>query len=198
MSSGYVTTTANSWNTADPVWRIWTDGTVTGNTTTDVWPMWCDSTNFTTTCDVTTGAWNYWVAVNEQAHLTKEQQAERQAQAERARLEAAERAKVQAEQQRLSEERAEALLKSVLSPEQREAYEREAAFFVQSQSGKRFKVEKKWSGNLTEYSDDGRPINRYCVHPQWKIPDQDNMALQKIMLECDEASLLQTANRTRL
>jgi len=119
---------------------------------------------------------------------------------ERARREGLERLAREQEtrrhqERRAADERAERLLLSSLTPEQRDDYKRRACFYLYTKSGKRYRIERGWSGNVHLVDDTGKPLHRYCAHPAIHVPEPDNMLAQKLMLETDEPAFLRVANQ---
>ncbi len=94
--------------------------------------------------------------------------------------------------------RARALLDSLLSAPQRKTLQ-EQKFFdleVQARDGakKVYRIRQGRSGNVDLLGADGKPIRRYCAHPDLFVPDEDTMLAQKLMLETAEEQFLRTAN----
>ncbi len=119
-----------------------------------------------------------------------------------AALESAERWRVKhAEEKRLrqlAEAKAEALLNSVLTPEQRDEYTRLQRFKVHTASGNIYRVERGRQGNLKRVEIDGqgreKVVESLCVHPVARVPDQDTMVAQLLMLQTDEGELRELSN----
>jgi hypothetical protein len=91
--------------------------------------------------------------------------------------------------------RAETLLLEHLTEDQERPWREERAIFVTGQSGKRYKIKEGRFHNLYELDGDGKPITELCVHVEANCPDADNVLAQKFALECNEAVLLQRANK---
>lgn len=136
------------------------------------------------------------------------QSPEYRAEAERieaAALESAERWEAKhAEEKRLreiAEDKAEHLLMSVLTPEQRDEYHRLQSFRVHTPSGNIYRVKRGRMGNLKriELDSEGREkvVETLCVHPRINVPNQDTMIAQKLMLETNEDELRALANISR-
>ena len=89
--------------------------------------------------------------------------------------------------------RARALLRAHLSPAQREELERWAAFSVVAQSGRRYRITSVAPFNVR----DEAAGNDYCLQFGYEssgVPIEDLMLAEKLLLECDEAAFLATAN----
>ena len=217
---GTVATTNN-----DRVWTQWTIMT-DGQANTVAWEGWCNSgddnggtatiqVSHTQTegdrtwyywCDVTNGSitnnngtvsaqdvmWRRWntdldgnLVIDQIPELTEE---------ERAR-----RAEVQAEATKRHEEakaRAKELLREVLSPEQREAYDTGKPIPVRSESGKEYEISHGTAGNVVRLDDRRKPVERYCIHPREYSPVEDVMLTQLCWLRWCEEDFLRTANAT--
>lgn len=97
--------------------------------------------------------------------------------------------------------KADRLLKTILSAEQRVQYERERAFDVivgRTGERRRYRIKHGWAGNVFVVDDRGREVERLCIHPSVQVPIADNLVAQKLLLEADEATFRRTANSTRL
>lgn len=111
--------------------------------------------------------------------------------AERAKREAA--AKAEAE---VAASRADILLMSFLSDSQADQYKRDSRFDLVI-NGRTYRINKGRSGNI-QLIENGKPVAKYCAHPEIWTPDGDTMLAQMLMLKTDEARFLQVANRTAL
>lgn len=202
---GYYIDSGTTTSTASTVWRIWSSAAgdypscnesslslyeceYTTTTATTVWHRWTDA---------------HYIAVPHEPLSAEEAAvlaAQQQAEAEEHRRRAAEAEKVAAEERKKAEEaeaRAEQLLRQHLSDEQLADYDAHGHIHVIGADGVRYRLEKKWSGNILEFKGD-RAVARYCVHPRERIPVHDSIMAQKLMLETDPASLKKIANRTEL
>lgn len=92
--------------------------------------------------------------------------------------------------------KAEALLCSLLTSEQREQLEKQSAFIVKSELGKMYRIRRGSAQNIDELDAKGKPTHRLCIQCADELPVADLMAIQKLMLEMDEARLLKIAIRT--
>jgi hypothetical protein len=92
-------------------------------------------------------------------------------------------------------ERARELLLAHLTPEQRRTFEENKWFIVQGGRTKRqYKVHANGglNGNVEVMGEN----HRLCAHcDQYIMPFNDNILMQKVMLELDEDSFLRVANR---
>jgi hypothetical protein len=52
-------------------------------------------------------------------------------------------------------------------------------------------------GICLQLIENGKPVAKYCAHPEIWTPDGDTMIAQLLMLKTDEARFLQIANRLR-
>jgi hypothetical protein len=127
------------------------------------------------------------------------------ADAARWELERQQRLRRSARQRQLKEQaekRAQQLLMSMLTPEQRIELEEKKYFhltvFDQDGSQRTYRIERGYSGNVKLLGADGQPDKRYCIHADYRLPYEDQMLAQKLLLECNEAEFLRIANMTRL
>lgn len=95
---------------------------------------------------------------------------------------------------------AEKLLKSLLSSDQRRQYEADRTFEVittkSGRNARRYKVTHGWAGNVFLLDENGREVERLCIHPDAQVPVADNLVAQKLLLESDEAEFRRIANRS--
>lgn len=193
------------------IWCDWCDSTTsTSCTTGSAWHYWTDGTSSTCTSTNTasTIAWRAWSACSAAAttpeyqpyrapELTPEERAkraeERERQAEAARV-AAEKAAREAE---LAKAKAEKLLHELLDAEQKKQYAESKTFDVIGADSERYRVRDGWAGHV-ERIKDGKPIERFCIHPRERVPEADNQLIAKLMLETDPAGFRKIANVTRL
>jgi hypothetical protein len=97
---------------------------------------------------------------------------------------------------RKAEQRAYALLKRWLSPEQIAQLERHGYFEVRgSHSGACYRIHREWNMNIDELDGGGFRVAVWCFGPAGCLPLCDNMLAQKIALETDEQAALAVANR---
>lgn len=136
------------------------------------------------------------------ARETPEQIAERAAKAELAR-QAYER---EAAQRKIftdtAKARARRLLFSMLTPDQQKELDEKNHFHltVYSKDGtmKVYRIEHGYAGNVKLLGPDGQPVKRYCIHADSRLPYEDQMLAQKLLLETNEEHFLKTANMTQL
>jgi hypothetical protein len=94
------------------------------------------------------------------------------------------------------EERAIALLRKWLSPEQRAQFDADGHFdVIGCRTGMRYRVSYGSGTNVHEIDDTGRPIMGWCFVPSGHLVAGDVMLAQKIALETDERAALAVANR---
>lgn len=92
--------------------------------------------------------------------------------------------------------RADQLLLSLLDDEQRDQVQREK-FFELKVSGRVYRIHRGRAGNV-QLVEGGKPVAKYCAHPDLWTPDGDAMIAQMMMLKTNEAEFLKIANRTAL
>jgi hypothetical protein len=95
-------------------------------------------------------------------------------------------------------ERAEALLLSLLGPDQARSYTEAGWFEVRGSAGGRFRIRRHGqAGNVDELpAAGGDRIASYCIHPSGGFPDADAHVAQFLALVTDEEGFRRTANRT--
>ena len=127
------------------------------------------------------------------------------AEAARRELQRQERLRRNARERRFkeaAEQRAHALLISMLTPEQRAELEEKKHFHLtvydKDGSHRVYRIERGYAGNVKLLGADGQPIKRYCIHADSRLPHEDQMLAQKLLLESNEAEFLRIANMTRL
>jgi hypothetical protein len=125
---------------------------------------------------------------------TPEERAERVAAMERRDALRKEREKEREKERRVAEAKAKKLLEECLTPVQKRAFRRWGTIPVVAESGKRYRIEKGWSGNVVEL-ERGKVQARYCCHPKGvhSLPTYDVMLAQKLSLEADENHFVKTA-----
>lgn len=173
------------------------------------------------TCGTSVATSNIWISWNANgsarinlpytgnAYAPPETEAEQQARLERQREidrqyneQLAERRKKEAEAKRRQleiEARARELLLEFLDEEQKKTYLEKEHFFMEvidGQTGekKRYRIDKGFAGNVRLVDETGKIMKRYCIHPSERVPDEDCMLAQKLLLETDEARFLRVAN----
>lgn len=97
----------------------------------------------------------------------------------------------------LSNKKAERFMLKYLTDEQKEDYAKFGSFNVRTLRGERYRIRKEYAGNVDKLDKDGRVCAVYCAHPTGGVPVCDVMLAQKLMLEHDEESFLNVANRHR-
>lgn len=103
--------------------------------------------------------------------------------------------------QAVAKARADALLNTILSAEQRSQFAHANYFEVTVGSNgatRRYRVKYGLAGNVFLLDDKGREVAKYCLHPHTPVPVADNLIAQKLLLESDEPAFLRTANMTLL
>lgn len=103
-----------------------------------------------------------------------------------------------------AKKRAEQLLLTCLSPEQREDLAKKGCFYVKIPIGggkfERYRIDRGTHGNVKQLDERGSIIRSFCVQPDG-VPVADSMLTQKLFLEADDqtrAKFWETANITDL
>lgn len=92
------------------------------------------------------------------------------------------------------EDRARALLISLLTKRQRESYEAHGWFEVRGSDKGHYRLGR---GITPGRYEGGRLVERLCIHPSYGYPTGDEVAAQKLLVETDEATFRRIANITR-
>lgn len=89
--------------------------------------------------------------------------------------------------------RAEALLLSNLNAQQRDDLKNRGCFYLHTQSGKKYRIDRSTHGNVKLIDETGKILKGYCAQPNG-VPTDDAILAQKLMLETDEPAFLRVAN----
>ena len=96
--------------------------------------------------------------------------------------------------------RARGLLMQLLTQDQRKELDDKNRFHltVHSRDGSMrvYRIDYGYAGNVKLLGADGRPDRSYCIHSDSRLPFEDQMLAQKLMLESDEKKFLRIANET--
>jgi hypothetical protein len=181
--TGYTTITyltpMNSSQTNDIWYNVWgSTSTASAITTSDTWQTWT-----TTTTSTTAGPWFQSAADSR----TPEQIAH-----DRERLRLAQEKQLAAARE--ADDKARALLESVLDGEELVAFRRDGHLIVNGRSGRRYRLRQGRTANIDVIGRDGRVLHRLCAHPDRTMPHLDIMLAQKLWLETDEAEFIRRAN----
>jgi hypothetical protein len=71
---------------------------------------------------------------------------------------------------------------------------------VHSRDGsmKVYRVDYGFQGNVKLIGEDGHPTRSYCIHSDSRLPYEDQMLAQKLLLEANEPEFLRIANESRV
>jgi hypothetical protein len=98
-----------------------------------------------------------------------------------------------------AEERARKLLMSLLSPEQRAEMEEKKHFHLTVMdpdgASRRYRIDRGFQGNVKLLGPDGKPARSYCIHSDSRLPYEDQMLAQMLLLEANEGEFLRIANQ---
>jgi len=173
----------------DTTWYTWNnDATSSANT---CWQSWTSGTYGTSE---TYGANSVTVASRGNAASPSP---EERARIEQDRQRLARESEERERSRRESGQRAEALLKSLLTDDQRKSLEEMKRFAIRSETGKPYRIRLESSMNVDELDEQGKVLNTYCLVPKEPLPLCDNLAIQKLMLETAEAEFLRIAAKRR-
>ncbi len=65
-----------------------------------------------------------------------------------------------------------------------------------------YRIDYGYQGNVKLVGPDGQPIRSYCIHSRVndedgrRLPNEDHMIAQKLLLEANESEFLRIANET--
>jgi hypothetical protein len=140
----------------------------------------------------------------------REREIERQRQRQEYNRQRAEAQRIREEEHRqqlairqAASERASALLRAILTPDQIADWENEEEFTVIGSAGGTFRVETSdYSGNIYKLKDDGDVAEEWCVHPSMYqgahyLPTEDALITQVLALRTNEEAVRRTANVAR-
>lgn len=176
------TTYASSSTASDnSTWYIWNDQT----SSSTCWQTWSSGTT----------AGNTFVAQGDQPVVWVAPSTEELSAIEQDRQRFAHEMEEREQRRKESNARAEALLKSLLTDDQRRSLEQMKQFAIRSQTGKPYRIRLSGSMNVDELDEQGKVLHTYCLVPKENLPLHDNLAIQKLMLETAEADFLRIANR---
>ena len=102
-----------------------------------------------------------------------------------------------------AEVRARRLLCSMLNSKQQAELDDKGHFHVEVLGGlcrsKRvYRIERGMMGNVKLLDKNGKPTHSYCIHSDSRLPYEDHMLAQKLLLETDEKKFLKIANARQL
>ena len=185
----------------------WPNGWLSSGTTTNSFSVTSTAGNTAIANAVwTTNAWlsgqHTNVRWSRADSRTPEQIAEEAAQAEIRRQERAiENAKV-IQFKDAANARARKLLMQTLNADQKKEMDEKNMFHltVHSQNGSMrvYRIEYGYAGNVKLLGADGQPEKRYCIHADSRLPYEDQMLAQKMLLEANEPEFIRIANMTQL
>jgi hypothetical protein len=207
--------TGSTTGSSTQIWRMWNTSIITSASTTsanDIWQLWNTSGSITTGASnqttivsssaTTWGSWNVAYEAAQQVQIATPEERQRLA-AERQRLndEHYARQRVLQEESDKAKARAIRLLRENLDEKQRADLDANGYFELEaiSRNGDRrkYRIHRKWSGNIQQVDQSGRRIKTLCIHPREATPIEDSMLAQKLMLEGGaEEDLLRIANHS--
>lgn len=86
------------------------------------------------------------------------------------------------------------LLFSELTATQRRMLHRRGYFTIRGSQGGIYRIHQGQVQNVVSVDERDQPRVRLCAHPSSRVPDEDAMLAQKLMLETDEEAFLEVAN----
>lgn len=151
--------------------------------TNQVWTVWASQTALSGTVMVRRPANDHRVLTSEQRAAQAAREAELTVKYEREKT-----ARI------LAEQKAEILLRQMLTPEQKESLEQKKCFFLHTPDGKKFRIDRGRTGNVKLVNARDEVIESYCIHPKIACPDADTMLAQKLLIETDLEQFERVAN----
>ena len=187
-SGGSTATTVTNTAATQLVWRRWAENTAVTTAATDTWGIWATDNSTATTTTTSDLVWMDWVrlATAEPPQVRHTVQSDNW----RAAREAERKKKAEAA------ERAMTLLRSCLSDQQNRDLRDHGHFFVDADSGRRYRISKGTHGNVKVVNKQtGQWIESLCIQPR-DVPVGDSMLAQKLMIEAAEEVFRSYANIT--
>lgn len=149
-------------------------------------------TQWAMTGGITSNAlWQVWTGTN-MSTISYPEQTEEEKEAARFASEERER------HRREAEERAEKILTENLDEEQRKSYAERKVVPITTAKGRKYLIKKGRLGNVYRIDEHGKEVEKFCIHPEEVVPDQDTMLSQLLWLRWCEDEFLLIANMTRL
>ena len=175
---------------ANTTWTNWNSGQDTGtSTSTTAWNQWTAGT-----ADNTGTIWYYWVGRGANGTISIPSVGYREPTAEE--REAARLANEEQERRRKeAEARAEKILDENLDEDQRRAYAERKVVPIMTAKGRKYLIKKGRAGNVYRLDEHDREVEKFCIHPDEAVPDQDTMLGQLLWLRWMEKEFLETANK---
>lgn len=168
--------------TASSAWTAWT---VTATSSSDnIWVQW---TSACTDASVSMG--NLARAIQPE---TEEQRQGREQRETEARVQR----EKEIREREVAKQKAEALLLSMLDPEQTKELQEKNSFVLVSELANRYRIRRGRSMNVDQLDTEGKKIATLCAHPREAVPDADTMVAQMLMLTNHEQDFLRVANRS--
>ncbi len=170
---------------ANGAWGAWTMGT-----------GWSTATISATTVLQATGSavWDTWYTTTTTTTYTAPQAPQRSTVSDEARTDWERRCRERDEAEAAARERAEVLLRMVLSPEELTHYEDTGRIVVTGSEGNLYEIGEGIVGNVYQLDDAGEAVAALCCHPTGQIPHRDSHAAQVLALRNDEELFRATAN----
>ena len=173
------------WNNTDTtptmtVWNEWTTTDATTNTADRTWYYWTDGDSGFFYQKVTDQQWGQPPPTPEEIEVSRILAEKR----EQERIEA--------------EVRAEKILAENLDEEQKKVYAERKVVPITTAKGRKYLIKKGRAGNVYRIDEHGKEIEKFCIHPDELVPDQDTMLSQLLWLRWCEDDFLRIANMTRL
>ena len=168
-----------STTSSNELWYQWNDSyTTTSIASTEIYTSWIYDTTASTIC--------YEESIEQQLNRIQVLAQERQAQQR------------QREQERLqAHQKSTIILSESLNHQQRRDFDKLGYFFVQSPSGRLYRIREGRAINIDLMKGQSRNVveKRLCAHPHIDCPNRDTMLVQKVMLENMEHEFLRIANQ---
>jgi len=185
---------------ANIVWQAWNQDITTSSTSTvSINPFITTSNDLVTfTGSSAASTLQIWSSWNHAPHVWQQMSPEdRAAHEARERQYTEQRAQAEVERKE-AQDKAERLLLSCLTAEQRMTWRTRKCFYVTTRSGRRYRLDSgSYQGNVKFVGPDDTVLSSFCIHLRHDIPICDHLLAQKLMLEADEPTFMRIANETR-
>ena len=209
---GYTNVTVNDWmywnrNQTKYAWTSnWINTTAINATATTY--VNAGYTFTASTAATTTGVWINWNEALANAELytqafarpveTDEEREARVARERQLRAEADERLAHERHDREVAVQRAETMLHENLRPGQRRMLRQHSRFYVRSQLGNRYEIQRGHHGNVFKVDSKGKRTESLCVYPTGGLPEGDVMLGQMLHLQYNEEAFRKTAHISQL
>lgn len=98
-------------------------------------------------------------------------------------------------EQKVADEKAESLLRKILTPKQRLELDQHGHFHVWAKDGFKYRINRQGGHNVSRVCPEtGKTIAQYCIVPKIFVPSSDRLLAQKLLLEADPERFISLSN----